>query len=212
MTLSPASNEQLLRRLIDARHVERERQRPFLSEAVLRDTRLALALRSVTDLLGHPPSTPEYIAAYKVARGRGDASLPSVSVFVKRHGSWRAALFAAGLTGTPPQGLIHQRRLLRARPAVYPRERVVACIRACAAEVGRVPTVLDYAAWRDEKAQVARASGRSHPDFPHYNTIRRRYGGWPQALNAAGFSGRLDRRNPPAWWTPLQTELPPPTG
>ena len=67
----------------------------------------------------------------------------------------------------------------------------------------------DYVAWREELREKAIANGRLHPDFPHYNSIRRRFGGWPQALQAAGFDHRLDRRNPPDWWTPLKTESPP---
>lgn len=205
-TLPGAVQARLVQRLVDAMHVARERQRTYLSDAELRDQRLASALRAVAAELGHPPSTPEYIAVYKRARAAGDTSLPSVSVFVKRHGSWKAALFAAGLGATPPRDLVRQRRLLRARPAIYPRARIVACIRACATDIGRVPTVLDYAAWRDAKRHAAFIAGRVHPDFPHYNTIRRRYGGWPQALCAAGFEPRLDRRNPPDWWTPLKRE------
>jgi hypothetical protein len=204
LTLTAAAKQELVRRLIDALNAERARDEGRLPPTVQRDLWLVQALRSVADVLGHPPSTTEYIAAYKRARTSGDSSLPSVSTFIKRYRSWRAALFAAGVIGPPHSNLIDQRRVLRGRPFVYPRERVLTCLRGCAADLRRVPTVRDYEAWRDEKRQTAIAGGRVYPDFPCPNTVYRHFGGWGKALRAAGFDDRFDRRNPPDWWTPIE--------
>jgi len=67
MTLPAALKETLLRRLIDALHVERERNEAELTPTIQRDIRLVRALGSVADEIGHPPSTTEYKAAYERA-------------------------------------------------------------------------------------------------------------------------------------------------
>lgn len=206
MTLSAALRDQLVRRLVDAIHVDRERNEVLLSPEIQRDIRLVRALRSVADELGHPPSTTEYTAAYEKARATGDPSLPTVSTFIKRHRTWKRALFAAGLIGSPPVGLIQQRSVLRTRPARYPTDRLIACLKACGTEIRRVPSVYDYDAWREQKRRESIASGRVRPDVPHRNTIYLRFGTWAAALATAGFDPSLDARNPIAWWSPVGPE------
>ena len=202
-TLPAAVKERLLRRLVDSLHVERELDETLLDPETQRDQKLTRALRLVADELGRAPSTPEYAAAYKRARADGDTSLPSVSTIVKRYRTWKRALFAAGLAGSPPSDLIQQRRLLRTRPARYPRERLIGCLGACAADLGRVPSVRDYDAWREQKRREAVASGRARPDVPFSRTIRERFGGWAPSLAAAGLAGGLEDRFPAEWWSPI---------
>lgn len=205
-TLPAAMKPDLLRRLVDLFNVERAQDEKMLSPEAQRDMRLVRALRSVADTLGHPPATTEYVAAHKRARAGGDTSLPSVSTFIKRYGTWKAALFAAGVTGMPHSNLIDQRRRLRGRPYVYPRARILACLQSCAADLARVPTTKDYRAWREEKRRAGIARGRMFPDFPCVTTITAHFQGWGNALRCAGFDDRLDQRNPPEWWTPLDSE------
>jgi hypothetical protein len=90
--------------------------------------------------------------------------------------SWGAALQRAHLDAPPESfGVTHF------RPAVYGADEVVAAIRECAADLDCVPTHGAYLRWsrqakRDEKP------GR----IPSWGPIVRHFGGWAEALRAAG--------------------------
>jgi hypothetical protein len=89
-----------------------------------------------------------------------DGARPSSASVYRAFGTWHAALAAAG----------YQPRLQR-----WPPEDVIAALRRFARRHGRPPRV-------DE------LRSDSDPPLPAYSTIERRFGGFPQALAAAGLA------------------------
>ncbi|MFW6126336.1 MAG: homing endonuclease associated repeat-containing protein, partial [Chloroflexota bacterium] len=83
--------------------------------------------------------------------------IPTHQVYVKRFGSWRTALEAAGMAVSP-------------RNAGYDRATLVNHVRALAEDLGRSPTCVDLKA----------------VDGPCYDTYRHHFGGWAVALEKAG--------------------------
>lgn len=115
---------------------------------------LVAALRDVARLYGKCTS-PNYVEAYEM----GLVS-PSPRTFLVRFGSWNAALEAAEL------------RVVRRRPAYKNRlsdEDLIAGPRACASEIGHIPSLVEYRAWRDSR-------------HPCDAIIRTRLGGWSGVL------------------------------
>lgn len=150
------------------------------------DQKALRALREVADMLGHAPSTTEYMDEYRRRRTTGENPIPTASAIIKRFGSWASALAEAGIIAADV-GEIHRLRVVRKkRVGRYPDDRLLECLRACAAEIGFAPTVVAYSVWRE--VRLGGGSGRRAPgsDIPHFRTIADRFGGWGNALEAAG--------------------------
>jgi hypothetical protein len=111
-------------------------------------------LRSLADVVGHAPTMREWDEAGACPTGRR---------LVKRFGSWRAVLQAAGLTAPARPG--HRQR--------YSREHCIEALQIVARRLGRAPTL---ELW-------GRIGAR--PTAP---TIIHRCGSWTAALKAAGLS------------------------
>jgi hypothetical protein len=163
------------------------RQRTF-NEAELRE---ALA-RCVGDL-GRIPLVAEYdewrLRELALARTRGEAArVPSSAVFRRRHRTWEKALLEHGyspdeiylrLEPTP------ERRDRLAKVDRYSEETLRATLLECVAELGHVPLVDEFEAWRRRVRARSRARRLVLPSDSPY---RRRYGSWEKALLHFGFS------------------------
>lgn len=90
-----------------------------------------------------------------------------------------AAHVIARLVPALDERTCHQLRALLAddlatRDAVAPANHSLVGITAVIASTGGVPSIAQY-----ENAR------QQHPDWPHHSSLNRRYGSWPQVVNAA---------------------------
>lgn len=149
-----------------------------------KDMRFICALRAVAETLGHPPSTPEFIAEYRRRKQAGE-DFPSIASILRHFKDWPAALTAAGLTGEDPLPTHHYRRR-RAGSRGYDDQRLIDCLQACAREARCVRTTERFVDWRDE-ALAGRPGRRPWPsDIPSLKTYYLHFGSWPNSLRAAG--------------------------
>lgn len=166
---------------MDGQTAETERTRRFVK-----------AIKTVAAEIGHPPLSTDYLAAYKTRKANVDDDIPSLSTIVKHFGSWPHAMRACGYAGvTLPSRIARRRDYKPKRIAKYPHERLIECLVACASELGRIPTIRDYRIWREEAVRRAKATGYPN-DIPSWRTYCDRFGGWPKALEAAGFSAATE--------------------
>lgn len=59
-------------------------------------------------------------------------------------------------------------------------------MRACARDIGRIPSVRDYIDWREDRLGGRPGKRAGATDIPHYRTYYRNYGSWGDALEDAG--------------------------
>ena len=172
-----------------------------------RRARYVGALRAVAEVLGHPPSTTEYQAEYERRQALNEGRLPVRSSIIKFYGGWPQALTAAGLAGPEPGSRTERRRQRRRkRPAVYPKQRLLECLRACARDLGRTPSMYDYCEWREDRLPGRPGDRPLGSDIPHSQTITYHYGTWPAALEAAGLAVGPEQRVCPNGWTPVSPD------
>lgn len=165
------------------------------TEVTARGVRYVGALRSVAEVHGAIPASTDYLAEYKRRRDLGDERLPSLSSIVKFFGGWEAALAAAALTEAAPVSKVERIRGRKGKKVHrYADARLIEALRACARDIRKPPTVLEYKEWREDK--LAGRPGRRAPgaDIPHFRTIHARFGSWLNALRAAGFADPVSER------------------
>jgi len=104
----------------------------------------------------------EFARGRSTTDGRG---WPTHQTHLKRHGSWRNALLAAGLNANPSVTM-----------RSFDTDQCIEAIRLVTHALGKVPTLDDY----------GRHARRSSGALPSEATIRVRCGGWKQALQMAG--------------------------
>lgn len=95
--------------------------------------------------------------------------MPSEQQVARAHGSWDAALRAAGLQSTTQRSRQHA----KPRPRGIDNDCVVAVARYLK-EAGRHPTPAGYKDWRSTQKAA-----------PSLDTVTRRHGGWPAVLSEA---------------------------
>jgi hypothetical protein len=159
-----------------------------------REAELEQAMRRCTDDVGRVPLLAEYDKwrqrELELAHARGDSAhqVPSPSAFRRRFGSWEKTLLAFGYSPAevyvrlePPP----ERRSRLAKVDRYTDETLSVTLMRCADELGYVPLVADFAAWRKRELNRTRAR---QVVFPSDSPYRHRYGDWERALRHFGFS------------------------
>src|SRR5829696_6974425 len=96
---------------------------------------------------------------------------PNRNTVAEAFGSWHAALDAAGLGARAAR----KPRRRRPRSPDVRRARVVAAVPRCERELGRMPRVSDYSAWR-----------RGVPGVPAAASVYRAFATWDDVVRAAG--------------------------
>ncbi len=177
--------------------------------AVSRRAECLTALRLVAERVGDPPSVRVYDQQRQLLADEG-VELPGSRVVVRVFRTWLNALRAAGCPPTDRHGRPRDAGVYDPAVPRYEAGDVVRALRACAADLGRVPTVKSYAAWREARLR-ALAAKRPQPHLPQQCTIRRFYGSWPGALSAAGLDPQ-SRKVPARFTTPTPPGTPQPVG
>lgn len=128
-------------------------------------------LRQRALVLGRTPQRRDFPAA--------TSNTPHYRTFTYHFGSWTAALQAARLVAldVEPSDL--------SSPPEWADAELIRLLREARARLGRLPRQIDFQ--------------RATHDRPHYNTFRRRFGGWRAALAAAGIEA-TDPLSPPQGW------------
>jgi hypothetical protein len=198
---------ELGRRLTEHLVVLAQNHRHDLHPLAHGDARFIGALRSVAEVVGHPPSTTEYVDEYDRRRALGDAGLPSISAILKHFDGWIYALAGAGLAPeVPPKGIQRRRQYKRRVVHRYSEHRLAEALQACARDIGRIPMVRDYCVWREDLLSGRPGKRPAMSDIPHYRTLYERFGSWSAALDAAGLDGRRQRRTETDRYSPLDRD------
>ena len=149
---------------------------------------LIAALRRVADVTGGR-LTPERYAAARDELRRNGVDVPHMAKLVRHFGGWAAAKEALALTEVTPVKKIEARfraRVEGGRPHFSASE-LEAALRRCADELGRVPLLSEYDAWREKELALMRARGQ-FPRVPSVSVFRRRFGSWEKTLVGIGFA------------------------
>jgi hypothetical protein len=163
------------------------------------------ALAACAAFLGRPPLVAEYEAwrarELELAEERGDRdlALPSPGTFRRRYKTWTATLVHFGYSPEEiyvrlePQG---SRRDSLKKVDRYTDETLGEVLLRCAHELGHVPLVEEFDAWRDREIKRTR---RKKLALPSNSPYRRRWGTWTGALLHFGFTqAEIDARRAPA--------------
>lgn len=195
---------ELARRITQWVVIQSQNQQNELHALAARDGRFTAAVLSVAAAVERTPSTTDYQREYERRRDIGQCDIPSLSAVLKHFDGWPYALAAAGLIGSVgPQGIQRLRARGVLRPPRYTNQALRDALIACARDLERVPTVRDYAGWREHILE-GRPKRRMHIDhIPHYRTICNRYGSWMTALEDAGIDAGDETRL--AWPRPSAT-------
>ena len=166
---------------------------------------LRAALAACSAFLGRPPLVAEYEAwrarELELAHERGDRdfALPSPGTFRGRYKTWTATLLHFGYSPEEiyvrlePQG---SRRDSLKKVDRYTDETLGEVLLRCARELGHVPLVEEFDAWRTREINRTR---RKKMMLPSNSPYRRRWGTWEGALLHFGFSkAEIDARREPA--------------
>jgi hypothetical protein len=159
-----------------------------LAEAEGEGARFLRALRRIADLHGGE-LTPDIYKRTQAALIRDGEDLPSLSAVIRHYETWAQAKEAVALSATTTTQMIEARfraRLRGQRPH-YQSEELRTALRRCVAELGRVPLVAEYEAWRTKELALTQARGEL-ARVPGVESFRRRHGGWEKALIACGHS------------------------
>jgi hypothetical protein len=180
-TLVAAEQDEALVRMNDVRLTH-------LAEAEGEAARFLRALRRVAELNGGE-LTPDVYKRTQSALMREDEELPNLSAVIRHYETWSQAKEAVALSETTTAQLIDARfraRLRGQRPH-YQTAELRESLARCVAELGRVPLVAEYEAWRTKQLALAQTRGEL-ARVPGVESFRRRHGGWEKALVACGYS------------------------
>ncbi|HEY7934756.1 MAG TPA: sigma factor-like helix-turn-helix DNA-binding protein [Solirubrobacteraceae bacterium] len=117
-----------------------------------------------------PLSTEHYKAFARARHTRDGRPLPTDQTYVKRFGSWRGALLAAGLNANPPSAVAGKLR--------FDKQQCAQSISELQRTLGRAPTAEEY----------ERHARDSQGSLPSLATIRNRFDTWNNALRCAQLS------------------------
>jgi hypothetical protein len=174
--------------LIEARFRARLRgHRPHFQEEELRR-----AMEACARELGRPPLLAEYqewrVKELALAQARGELGrVPGAESFRRRFGGWEKALLACGFS--PDELYVRleapERRPRLAKIARYSDDTLGEVLNRCVRDLGGVPLVHEFSAWR---ADELRRTAGSAIGLPTDSPYRRRFGSWEGALRHFGFS------------------------
>lgn len=154
------------------------------SAAERRETRLWLLMEIVASGTGERPLVSEYEDARAKARARG-LDAPSSVALINAFGSWLAAVRAAMRmhfdSGRVPSSNHHA----KFRQPPYTRDEIVSALVRCHRALGGWPTQWEYAEWAALDRRLARIHGKPEPRNPSLKQIRRRFGKFSRAVEAA---------------------------
>lgn len=146
------------------------------------------ALRKVADLAGVELTPDVYRSARCELVARGE-DIPGLSRLIRHFETWALAKEALALSDVMPAQTIEARFRARVEGARrhFTAADMAAALGRCVADVGRVPLLSEYDAWRQKELALMRARGE-YARVPSTAAFRRRYGGWAQVLLAHGHS------------------------
>jgi hypothetical protein len=139
---------------------------------------LLAAIREVSERVGgRSPRTSEYMnERFKIladsARSGEPRALPSYAVHLREHGSWDAALKAAGLKPLGGRATRTHPRPLKADPRRWTDEEILEWLRRAVEARGKRASLTQYTEWREE--QIAQDP---ETEIPSSDTVCRRLGG-----------------------------------
>jgi len=153
---------------------------------------LRAALACCVAEFGRVPLVAEYESwrtkELALARTRGELGrVPGVESFRRRHGGWEKALHACGYSTDEIYVRLEapDRRPRLAKVWRYSDDTLGEILGECARELGHVPLVAEFQAWRVARLKRTRARNVGLPTDSPY---RRRFGSWEGALRHFGFS------------------------
>lgn len=166
------------------------------SSSELREQRLGLLVSIVAAAPTRIPLGDEYESERASRTERGEV-WPSRSQLSRAYGSWLLAVSAAMELDrprghTPPPS--YQARPVSGRR--HTREGAIRAIARCHDEIGTWPTQSDYLQWRRLLRHTGRLYGPGEPRLPDTKTLRRLFGSWTQAQDAAQRWVDEDRGSP----------------
>jgi hypothetical protein len=155
------------------------------SSSELREQRLGLLVEMVAAAPAHIPLSDEYDTQRHERLAAGQ-TWPSRSQLSRAYGSWLRAV-AAAIELEQPQRTApapsYQARPVAGHP--YTREDAVRAIARCCEEIGHWPNQSDYLQWRRILRHMGRLYGPGEPRLPDPKALRRLYGNWLHASEAA---------------------------
>ncbi|MGA9315760.1 MAG: hypothetical protein WBV77_14170 [Solirubrobacteraceae bacterium] len=155
------------------------------SSSELREQRLGLLVSIVAAAPTRIPLGDEYESERASRAERGEV-WPSRIQLSRAYGSWLLAVSAA-MELDRPRGHIpppsYQARPVSGRP--HTREDAIRAIVRCHDEIGAWPTQSDYLQWRRILRHTGRLYGPGEPRLPDTKALRRLFGSWTHARDAA---------------------------
>jgi Homing endonuclease associated repeat len=182
-SLSPAEQDEALAEISEQR-LRREAGEQSETE------RMLASLQRVRDLVEHTPTVSEYREAIKREMKDGGPGLEPLSRLIAHFGSWRMAKEALELSATTTAARIDARFRNRrvGRVHQYSEETLRETLERCAEELGHVPQVGEFKAWRVRELELAKAQGSPGFHLPGAGPYRRRWGAWGNVLLHFGYS------------------------
>lgn len=166
------------------------------------DSETAIVIRSmrrVAEYLGCEPTVDEYRRAYIELKAAGEDVL-EINKVIRFFGSWRRAKEALDLSVDETPLRIEARFRARRVGKVhrYTDATLRETVERCAADIGHVPLVAEFEAWRRRELELAKARGDDDLNLPSDSPYRNRWGSWDGALLAFGYTREeiLERLEP----------------
>ena len=175
-----------------------EQEEAFARIAELRVQRLAgeedetahflRSLKCVQQLAGGD-LTPDIYRRARAELCAGGDDVAELNALIRRFGSWRRAKEALELSdvATPRKIEARFRSRLVGKVHRYREETLRETLERCAADLGRVPLIIEFEHWRQREVELAKAQGREL-FLPSDSPYRRRWGSWENALLHLGFA------------------------
>lgn len=157
----------------------------------LRQARLGVLVELVADGSGEIPGTAAYKRSLAAIRREGEASHgdagASVASLINAYGSWHSAVRAAMRLAAEGEGsrVGSSQRESRRHHASYDRDEALGALRKFRADFGRWPRHGEWVDWTTHCRRIARDGGNADPRQPSAKTLKRLFGSFADAVQAA---------------------------